>query len=157
MNPTAGSFLVNPRLQRWFATFAIGLPGPTSLLTIYQVSSYTRFDPHVFYGILRTKQLIWTSVLSARCIEFHFHCAFVLSPAKTRTKAIMQRIDQDTIIQLNHQVKTCNRKILFNLYSVFFAGYLTSASCSMSWLPNRPFWMAICSTLMQKLRGNQAT
>lgn len=38
MNPTAGSFLVNPRLQRWFATFAIGLPGPTSLLTIYQVS-----------------------------------------------------------------------------------------------------------------------
>lgn len=37
MNPTAGSFLVNPRLQRWFATFAIGLPGPTSLLTIYQV------------------------------------------------------------------------------------------------------------------------
>lgn len=39
MNPTAGSFLVNPRLQRWFATFAIGLPGPTSLLTIYQVSS----------------------------------------------------------------------------------------------------------------------
>lgn len=39
MNPTAGSFLVNPRLQRWFATFAIGLPGPTSLLTIYQVSN----------------------------------------------------------------------------------------------------------------------
>lgn len=39
MNPTAGSFLVNPRLQRWFATFAIGLPGPTSLLTIYQVRS----------------------------------------------------------------------------------------------------------------------
>lgn len=41
MNPTAGSFLVNPRLQRWFATFAIGLPGPTSLLTIYQVNRST--------------------------------------------------------------------------------------------------------------------
>ena len=36
MNPTAGSFLINPRLQRWFATFAIGLPGPVSLMTIYQ-------------------------------------------------------------------------------------------------------------------------
>jgi dynein heavy chain len=36
MNPTAGSFLVNPRLQRRFATFAVGMPGPTSLLTIYQ-------------------------------------------------------------------------------------------------------------------------
>ncbi|CAM9352734.1 unnamed protein product, partial [Phaeothamnion confervicola] len=43
MNPTAGSFLVNPRLQRWFATFAIGLPGPTSLLTIYQ----TFLDGHL--------------------------------------------------------------------------------------------------------------
>ena len=32
MNPTAGSFIVNPRLQRLFATFAIGLMSPTSAL-----------------------------------------------------------------------------------------------------------------------------
>jgi len=43
MNPSAGSFLVNPRLQRHFATFAIGFPGPTSLLTIYQ----TFLDGHL--------------------------------------------------------------------------------------------------------------
>jgi dynein heavy chain len=43
MNPTAGSFIVNPRLQRWFTTFAIGMPGPTSLLTIYQ----TFLDGHL--------------------------------------------------------------------------------------------------------------
>jgi len=36
MNPTAGSFEINPRLQRWFATFAIGLPDTMSLHTIYQ-------------------------------------------------------------------------------------------------------------------------
>ncbi|CAB1113053.1 unnamed protein product [Ectocarpus sp. CCAP 1310/34] len=50
MNPTAGSFLVNPRLQRWFATFAIGLPGPTSLLTIYQTildGHLQHFDPEI--------------------------------------------------------------------------------------------------------------
>jgi dynein heavy chain, axonemal len=35
MNPTAGSFEINPRLQRWFATFAIGLPETLSLLSIY--------------------------------------------------------------------------------------------------------------------------
>jgi len=35
MNPTAGSFLINPRLQRHFFTFAIGFPGPSSLYTIY--------------------------------------------------------------------------------------------------------------------------
>jgi len=35
LNPTAGSFIINPRLQRHFVTFAIGFPGPTSLHTIY--------------------------------------------------------------------------------------------------------------------------
>ncbi len=43
LNPAAGSSQVNPRLQRWFATFAVGLPGPTSLLTIYQ----TFLDGHL--------------------------------------------------------------------------------------------------------------
>jgi dynein heavy chain len=36
MNPTAGSFIVNPRLQRHFCTFAIGMPSGASLLQIYQ-------------------------------------------------------------------------------------------------------------------------
>ena len=36
MNPTAGSFLINPRLQRHFVTFAVGFPGPTSLNVIYE-------------------------------------------------------------------------------------------------------------------------
>jgi len=35
MNPTAGSFVVNPRLQRLFATFAVGFPSAESLTTIY--------------------------------------------------------------------------------------------------------------------------
>ena len=44
MNPTAGSFYVNPRLQLCFVTFAICFPGPTSLLTIFQ----TFLDGHLF-------------------------------------------------------------------------------------------------------------
>jgi dynein heavy chain len=35
MNPTAGSFVINPRMQRHFVPLAIGFPGPTSLHTIY--------------------------------------------------------------------------------------------------------------------------
>jgi dynein heavy chain len=35
MNPTAGSFVINQRLQRHFFTMAVGFPGPTSLHTIY--------------------------------------------------------------------------------------------------------------------------
>jgi dynein heavy chain len=36
LNPTAGSFNINPRLQRQFITFAISFPGPASLLAIYE-------------------------------------------------------------------------------------------------------------------------
>ncbi|CAK4711321.1 unnamed protein product [Aphanomyces euteiches] len=36
MNPTAGSFLVDPRLQRHFTTFAMGMPEAPSLVTIYE-------------------------------------------------------------------------------------------------------------------------
>ena len=35
LNPTAGSFVINARLQRHFFTLAIGFPGPSSLHTIY--------------------------------------------------------------------------------------------------------------------------
>ena len=50
MNQSAGSFVVNPRLQRHFATFAVGFPGATSLLTIYQTfldGHLARFRPEV--------------------------------------------------------------------------------------------------------------
>ena len=36
MNPTAGSFTINPRLQRHFATFAVVFPGPDALFRIYE-------------------------------------------------------------------------------------------------------------------------
>lgn len=35
MNPTAGSFTINPRLQRHFSVFALSFPGAESLRTIY--------------------------------------------------------------------------------------------------------------------------
>lgn len=35
MNPTAGSFTINPRLQRHFAVFAVSFPNADSLTTIY--------------------------------------------------------------------------------------------------------------------------
>jgi dynein heavy chain len=43
LNPTAGSFAINPRLQRHFTTFAVGMPSASSLLTIYQ----TFLDGHL--------------------------------------------------------------------------------------------------------------
>jgi dynein heavy chain len=46
MNPTAGSFSVDPRLQRHFTTFAVGMPSSSSLMTIYQ----TFLDGHLNFG-----------------------------------------------------------------------------------------------------------
>ena len=43
MNHTAGSFFINPRLQRHFVTFANGMPGPESLMTIFS----TFLDGHL--------------------------------------------------------------------------------------------------------------
>jgi len=58
MNPAAGSFVINPRLQRHFVTMAVGLPSPESLLTIFSTfieSSLKAFDPSV---LERTTKLI---------------------------------------------------------------------------------------------------
>ena len=41
MNPTAGSFTINPRLQRLFATFAVGFPSAERLSTIYSTPALT--------------------------------------------------------------------------------------------------------------------
>ena len=43
MNHTAGSFFINPRLQRHFVTFATGMPGQQSLTTIFS----TFLDGHL--------------------------------------------------------------------------------------------------------------
>lgn len=37
MNPTSGSFTINPRLQRHFATFAVSFPGLDAMKSIYSV------------------------------------------------------------------------------------------------------------------------
>jgi len=48
MNPTCGSFIINPRLQRHFMVFAIGFPGQEALLTIFSTflnGHVKEFDP----------------------------------------------------------------------------------------------------------------
>ena len=54
MNPTAGSFVVNPRLQRHFTTFAVGMPSATSLLTIYATFLEGHLVNNDFNGLITT-------------------------------------------------------------------------------------------------------
>lgn len=44
MNPTAGSFIINPRLQRLFMTLAVDFPGQDSLMKIYGTFLQVRVD-----------------------------------------------------------------------------------------------------------------
>jgi dynein heavy chain len=44
MNPTAGSFFVNPRLQRHFWLLAVGFPEQSSLTTIYSAYLIKHFS-----------------------------------------------------------------------------------------------------------------
>ena len=62
MNPTAGSFLINPRLQRHFFTMAMGMPEPPSLVTIYE----TFLGGHLgnFGGEL-ADQKFWNALIKA--------------------------------------------------------------------------------------------
>ena len=46
MNPTAGSFTINSRLQRHFSVFAVSFPGTEALRTIY----HSILSQHVTQG-----------------------------------------------------------------------------------------------------------
>jgi len=51
MNPTAGSFEINPRLQRHFFMLAVGMPDQAALNTIYSAylnKHFGKFKASIF-------------------------------------------------------------------------------------------------------------
>eukprot|EP01038_Epipyxis_sp_PR26KG_P005447 gene5447-7540_t len=67
LNPTAGSFSINPRLQRHFTTFAVGMPSASSLITIYQ----TFLDGHLNTGDFSTSIQQISSTLIKGALAVH--------------------------------------------------------------------------------------
>ncbi|KAG9277586.1 dynein heavy chain 11, axonemal-like [Astyanax mexicanus] len=67
MNPTAGSFSVNPRLQRHFSVFAVHFPGAEALSTIYSsILSGHFLQGGYSYGVSRS---VGTLVQAAICLH----------------------------------------------------------------------------------------
>ncbi|XP_047669676.1 dynein axonemal heavy chain 11 [Tachysurus fulvidraco] len=67
MNPTAGSFSVNPRLQRHFSVFAVHFPGAEALNTIYSSILCGHFQQGGFsYGVSR---LVGALVQASICLH----------------------------------------------------------------------------------------
>lgn len=83
MNPTAGSFTINPRLQRQFAVFAVSFPGLEALESIYkqiyeQHLSIGKFNPAVqktVESIVKTALTVHSKVASTflpTAVKFHY-------------------------------------------------------------------------------------
>ncbi|XP_072259402.1 dynein axonemal heavy chain 9 [Pyxicephalus adspersus] len=83
MNPTAGSFTINPRLQRHFSVFALSFPGTDALSTIYSTILNQHLKMGNFPASLQknTQQLInlalslhqkVTSTFLPTAIKFHY-------------------------------------------------------------------------------------
>jgi dynein heavy chain len=66
MNPTAGSSVVNPRLQRWYMVFAVELPGGESLYTIYN----TFLEGHLSAGFPEEVQKLSSTLIRA-ALQLH--------------------------------------------------------------------------------------
>lgn len=72
LNPTAGSYTINPRLQRHFFSLAVGFPSPTSLHTIYQ----TFLDGHLLQFPSSIQQLGSTLINAALAVHTAICSAF---------------------------------------------------------------------------------
>ncbi|KAB0366479.1 hypothetical protein FD754_010635 [Muntiacus muntjak] len=83
MNPTSGSFTIDPRLQRHFCVFAVSFPGQEALMSIYstiltQHLSYRsaplvvqRMSSHLVASALALHQKV-TSTFLPTAIKFHY-------------------------------------------------------------------------------------
>ena len=66
MNPTAGSFTINPRLQRQFAVFAVSFPGMDALESIYKQIFTSHLEFNKFSGSFSNRYPLAPSILMGR-------------------------------------------------------------------------------------------
>ncbi|KAM6297472.1 dynein axonemal heavy chain 17 [Aegotheles albertisi] len=83
MNPTAGSFTIDPRLQRHFCIFAVSFPGQEALLTVFSTilaqhlalqkmpPPVQKLQPELVAAALALHQKV-TSTLLPTAIKFHY-------------------------------------------------------------------------------------
>ena len=67
MNPTCGSFVINPRLQRHYMTFAIGFPGQEALMTIFS----TFLNGHVKEFDAKIADVAFQNKIIQAALELH--------------------------------------------------------------------------------------
>ena len=97
MNPTAGSFTINPRLQRHFATFAVAFPGPEALFTIYSaiLSGHLDNASNKFHYLVKTmgERIVNMTLL------LHKKCSQMFSPTAVKFHYIFNLRDLSNVFQ----------------------------------------------------------
>ena len=97
MNPSAGSFTINPRLQRHFATFALVFPSNESLFTIYDsiLADYLDNPSNKFSFLVRK---MCANVVNATLL-LHAKCAQSFSPTAVKFHYIFNLRDLSNVFQ----------------------------------------------------------
>ncbi|CAF5182211.1 unnamed protein product [Rotaria magnacalcarata] len=94
MNPTAGSFTIDTRLQRHFAVFAVSFPGIEALETIY----VGILSQHLAEGFPQTVQK-YTSSLVRGALELHRRITVSFLPTAIKFHYIFNLRDLSNIFQ----------------------------------------------------------
>ena len=97
MNPTAGSFTINPRLQRHFATFAVSFPNQESLFTIYNniLSDHLEAPGNKFSFLVRK---MCTNVVQAT-LQLHMKISQLFMPTAVKFHYIFNLRDLSNVFQ----------------------------------------------------------
>ncbi|KAK0086060.1 hypothetical protein PV325_003945 [Microctonus aethiopoides] len=97
MNPTAGSFTINPRLQRHFSVFAVSFPNHESLTTIYSsiLSQHLSNLEHRFPSYVTE---LCGNIVQAS-LQLHHRCAQVFLPTATKFHYIFNLRDLSNCFQ----------------------------------------------------------
>ncbi|XP_078408210.1 dynein axonemal heavy chain 11 [Cetorhinus maximus] len=95
MNPAAGSFFINMRLQRHFSVFAVNFPGPDALATIYSNILNAHFQEYSFsYSVMK---IVNTVIQAAICLHQKMTQNFL--PTAIRFHYIFNLRDLSSIFQ----------------------------------------------------------
>lgn len=99
MNPTAGSFTINPRLQRHFYVFAVSFPGADALKTIYHaILSQHLANPE--YKISSFFVKIAENIVNAT-VTLHHKVSQIFLPTAIKFHYIFNLRDVSNIFQVN--------------------------------------------------------
>ncbi|XP_010617035.1 dynein heavy chain 17, axonemal [Fukomys damarensis] len=95
MNPTAGSFTIDPRLQRHFCVLAVSFPGQEALVTIYS----TILSQHLAYRSAPTVIQKLSSQLVASALALHQQVAATFLPTAIKFHYVFNLRDLANIFQ----------------------------------------------------------